>query len=95
MADGRGLSRQPVMHNRFILVGPPADPAHLRGATSAVEGFKRIAASGAPFVSRADDSGTNKKELELWEAAGATPRGAAYIQVRSIAQRQIGSISGS
>jgi tungstate transport system substrate-binding protein len=80
MADGRGLSRQPVMHNNFIVVGPPTDPAHVRGAPSAVEGFKRIATSGAPFVSRADDSGTNKKELELWQAAGVTPQGAAYIK---------------
>jgi hypothetical protein len=59
MADGRGLSRQLVMHNRFIVVGPAADPANVRGATSAVDAFARIAASGAPFVSR---------ELELWQA---------------------------
>jgi tungstate transport system substrate-binding protein len=76
MADGRGLSRQLVMHNRFIVVGPAA---HVRGATSAVEAFTRIATSGAAFVSRADDSGTNK-ELELWQAAGVTPRGVAYIK---------------
>jgi tungstate transport system substrate-binding protein len=80
MADGRGLSRQPVMHNSFIVVGPAMDPAHVRGVPSAVEGFRRIAASRAPFVSRADDSGTNKKELELWQAAGAVPQGAAYIK---------------
>ncbi len=80
MADGRGLSRRLVMHNRFIVVGPVADPAHVRGATTAVEAFSRIAASGAAFVSRADDSGTNKKELELWQAAGVTPQGAAYIK---------------
>jgi tungstate transport system substrate-binding protein len=80
MADGRGLSRQPVMHNSFIVVGPAMDPAHVRGVPSAVEGFRRIAASRAPFVSRADDSGTNKKELELWQAAGAVPQGAVYIK---------------
>jgi tungstate transport system substrate-binding protein len=80
MADGRGLSRQVVMHNRFIVVGPATDPAHVHGATSAVDAFARIAASGAAFVSRADDSGTNKKELELWQTAGATPQGAAYIK---------------
>src|SRR5450755_4888962 len=41
MAGGRGLSRQLVMHNRFIVVGPAADPAHVRGSTDAVEAFKR------------------------------------------------------
>lgn len=74
MADGRGLSRELVMHNRFIIVGPADDPAHVRQAQSAVEGFARIAASGAPFVSRADDSGTNKKELELWRSAAQRRR---------------------
>jgi len=78
MADGRGLSRQLVMHNRFIVVGPGT--AHVRAATSAVDAFRRIATAGAAFVSRADDSGTNKKELELWQAAGVTPQGAAYIK---------------
>jgi len=80
MADGRALSREPVMHNSFIVVGPATDPAHVRGAPSAVAGFARIAGSGAPFVSRADDSGTNKKERELWQAAGAMPQGTAYIK---------------
>jgi len=80
MADGRGLSRELVMHNRFIVVGPSTDPAHVRGVATAVEAFKRIAAAGAPFLSRADDSGTNKKELELWQAADATPQGAWYIK---------------
>lgn len=80
MADGRGLDRELVMHNRFIIVGPASDPAHVKGATSAVDAFKRIAAAGAPFVSRADDSGTNKKEREFWTAAGVTPQGAWYIK---------------
>ena len=83
MSDGRGLSRALVMHNRFIIVGPAADPAHLAGSTDAVEALRRIAASGAPFVSRADDSGTNKKELDLWRAAGTAPPPAAYIKAGS------------
>jgi tungstate transport system substrate-binding protein len=83
MAGGRGLSRALVMHNRFIVVGPAADPAHVRGSTDAVEAFKRIAAARSPFVSRADDSGTNKKELELWRAAGMLPPGSAYIKTGS------------
>jgi tungstate transport system substrate-binding protein len=79
MADGRGLSRDLVMHNYFIVVGPPTDPARIRGAT-VVEAFKRISVATVPFVSRADDSGTNKKELELWKAAGDTPQGGWYIK---------------
>ncbi|HYM91786.1 MAG TPA: substrate-binding domain-containing protein, partial [bacterium] len=69
-----------VMHNMFIVVAPTNDPAKVKGAGTAVEAFKRIAAAGAPFVSRADDSGTNKKELDLWGAAGVTPHGAWYIR---------------
>ena len=80
MAKGRGLSRQLVMHNSFIVVGPPEDPAKVKGAATAVEAFKRIAAASAPFVSRADNSGTNIKELELWKAAGVTPQGTWYIK---------------
>jgi len=80
MAKGRGLERKLLMHNMFILAGPSGDPAKVRGAATAVEAFKRIAATGAPFVSRADDSGTNLKELEIWKAAGITPRGAWYIK---------------
>jgi tungstate transport system substrate-binding protein len=80
MAGGRGLERDPVMHNSFILVGPASDPAGTKGAPTPIEAFKRIAAAAAPFVSRADDSGTNKKELELWQAAGVVPQGAWYIK---------------
>ncbi len=80
MADGRGLERDLVMHNNFIVVGPAADPAKIEGTATAVEALKRIAAVRASFVSRADDSGTNKKELELWQAAGITPQGAWYIK---------------
>jgi tungstate transport system substrate-binding protein len=80
MADDRGLSRELVMHNNFIIVGPSSDPANVRGTATAVDAFKHIAAAGALFVSRADDSGTNKKELDLWSTAGITPQGAWYIK---------------
>jgi tungstate transport system substrate-binding protein len=82
MAEGRGLERAAVMHDSFIVVGPGADPANVKGAPTAVAAFKRIAMAGAPFVSRADDSGTNKKELELWQAAGVTP-GGWYVRTGS------------
>jgi tungstate transport system substrate-binding protein len=68
-----------VMHNDFIVVGPSADPAKIRGL-KAVDAFKKIAEQAAPFISRGDDSGTNKKELELWKDAGLQPGGSWYVQ---------------
>jgi len=83
MAKGRGLSRALVMHNAFIVVGPAADPAHVRGLPTAQAAFAAVARAGAPFVSRGDDSGTNIKELALWKAAGVTPAGAWYVKTGS------------
>ena len=71
--NGYGLERVPFMYNYFVIVGPADDPAGIAGSASAAEAFQKIAASGSKFVSRGDDSGTNKKELQLWEAAGVTP----------------------
>ena len=68
--NGYGVKRHPVMYNDFIIVGPDADPAGINGMESAPEAFATIAAAEAPFTSRGDDSGTNKKELEIWDAAG-------------------------
>ena len=73
VAEGHGEKRYPVMHNDFVLVGPPTDPAGVRSATSAADAFRRIAAAQALFVSRGDDSGTHKKELSLWQAAAVEP----------------------
>lgn len=75
MAEGSGLRRRLVMHNDFVVVGPPSDPAGLKGARSAAEAFRRIAAGKAPFVSRADQSGTHAEEKKLWKAAGFDPAG--------------------
>ena len=77
MAEGHGAARFDVMHNDFVLMGPAADPAHVRGA-DAVEAFRRIAAAAAPFVSRGDQSGTHMKELALWKKAGVEPAGQAW-----------------
>ena len=77
MAEGHGFARFDVMHNDFVLMGPAADPAHVRGA-DAVEAFQRIAAAAAPFVSRGDQSGTHVKELALWKKAGVEPEGQAW-----------------
>lgn len=73
MAAGHGVQRLPVMWNEFVIVGPPEDPAGVRGESSAIAALRRIAARDAAFVSRGDSSGTHLRELELWEAAGTTP----------------------
>jgi tungstate transport system substrate-binding protein len=77
LAEGDGSLRLDVMHNDFVVAGPPADPAGIKGA-GAVEAFGKIAAAGAPFISRGDQSGTHKKEQELWKQAGADPSGRAW-----------------
>lgn len=79
MAAGHGTRREDVMFNDFVIVGPPADPAGIRGMTDAAAALTTIAAAEAPFVSRGDDSGTHTKELSVWEAAGIAPEGDWYI----------------
>jgi tungstate transport system substrate-binding protein len=80
MAHGYGASRAAVMHNDFVLVGPPGDPAGVAKADNAVEAMRMIAQTKAPFASRADESGTNTKELDLWDEAGVDPQGSWYIE---------------
>ena len=70
VAEGYGTKRYAVMHNDFVLVGPPADPAGIKGMSDAAAALKQIASSAAPFVSRGDDSGTHTKEQALWKATG-------------------------
>jgi tungstate transport system substrate-binding protein len=69
-----------VMHNDFVLVGPPADPAHVTRAGGILPALEAIAHDRDSFASRADDSGTNAKELKLWKAAGIAPSGSWYIK---------------
>lgn len=80
MADGHGSSREPVMHNDFVIVGPPDDPADLAEEDAADDALRKIAESEEPFASRADDSGTHAKELTLWEQAGVEPGGDWYVE---------------
>ena len=72
---GYGVERIPFMYNYFVIVGPEDDPAGVKDCETAADAFKAIADSGSTFVSRGDDSGTNKKELQIWEAAGVDPNG--------------------
>ncbi len=80
LAAGDGLCRNAIMYNRFVIVGPSADPADVRNATSAEDAFHRIYNTSARFESRADNSGTYNKELALWAAGGlnASSFGAWY-----------------
>lgn len=78
VARGFGVERQEVMYNDFVIVGPEADPAAIAGMDDGAAALARIAAAGAPFVSRGDESGTHAKEMSLWAAAGITPGGAWY-----------------
>ena len=78
MAAGFGVDREIVMYNDFVIVGPEADPAAIRGQTSALDAMRAIADAEATFVSRGDDSGTHALELNLWEQAGLEPAGDWY-----------------
>ena len=70
MAEGEGVKRYPVMYNDFVIVGPRSDPAHVKGGKDVLAAFRAIAAAQAPFVSRADKSGTHAAELRYWKLAG-------------------------
>jgi len=73
--EGYFVNRHDVMYNDFVIIGPPDDPAKIKGIKSAIDAFRKIAESGSPFVSRGDNSGTNTKELEIWRKAGIDPKG--------------------
>lgn len=81
VAAGYGVERHEIMYNDFVIVGPPDDPAGVRGMQDAGKALGKIAAASATFVSRGDDSGTHKKELALWQQAGIEPDGRWYRQV--------------
>ncbi len=80
VADGTLMNRRLVMHNAFLLAGPAADPAKVKGITKAIDALKKIAEAKAPFVSRGDDSATHKLEKKLWEEAGIKPAGEWYLE---------------
>jgi tungstate transport system substrate-binding protein len=79
MAAGYGEARLPVMHNMFVLLGPPDDPAAAAQAPL-LEALRRIRDRGLPFVSRGDRSGTHRAEQALWARAGVVPDWAGYVE---------------
>jgi tungstate transport system substrate-binding protein len=80
IADGKMLNRRLVMYNDFVIIGPAADPARIKGMTKAADAMKAIAATGSRFVSRGDNSGTHNLEKELWKLAGVEPQSGWYIE---------------
>jgi len=80
VAEGKMHNRRLVMYNDFLVIGPEADPAKIRGDRSVVAALKKIAQTGARFVSRGDKSGTHVLEQNLWKAADLTPAAPWYIE---------------
>jgi tungstate transport system substrate-binding protein len=79
VAEGYGTERIPLMYNDFVIVGPAGDPAGIKGVKSAREALKKIAETGALFITRGDKSGTHIAEMDLWKAAGIKPSGPWYV----------------
>ncbi len=77
VSDGMGTERTDLMYNDFVIVGPAEDPAGVAGMEDAQEALARIAEAEAPFASRGDDSGTNRKEMSLWSDTGTDPTSAS------------------
>ena len=88
VTEGYGVNRRIIMHNDFIVVGPGEDPAKIKGTKSTLDSFKKIAASGALFLSRADKSGTHSKEMGIWKAAGMNPEGQKWYQQTGLGMGQ-------
>ena len=88
MAEGYGINRRLVMHNDFIIVGPPGDPAKIKAMKSSVESFKRIASTKALFLSRGDNSGTHAKEKSIWKATGINPEAEKWYQQTGLGMGQ-------
>lgn len=81
IAAGHGVDRHDVMYNDFLIIGPAADPAGIKGGNDAVAAFTQISENEAIFLSRGDESGTHKKELTIWKAAEIEPTGDWYNSV--------------
>jgi tungstate transport system substrate-binding protein len=93
MKGGFGASRALVMHNDFVVVGPPSDPAGIKGTKPTAAAFRKIAGKGALFLSRGDNSGTHAKELGLWKSAGVAPEGKPWYQQTGLGMGQTLSVA--
>lgn len=86
VAAGWGVDRHDVMYNDFVIIGPKRDPVHVAGGKDAVAAFREIAAAKAPFLSRGDDSGTDREEKRLWQDAGIDIKKAGDGWYREVGQ---------
>jgi len=77
--EGFGTERISLMYNDFVIVGPPNDPAGIKGMNSVTDALKKISETKVTFISRGDKSGTHVAEMELWEKAGLKPSGSWYV----------------
>jgi len=88
MEEGHGINRRIVMHNDFIVVGPPNDSAGIKGLRSASEAFQKMASAGSLFISRGDNSGTHAKEKGVWKQTGMSPEGQKWYQQTGLGMGQ-------
>jgi tungstate transport system substrate-binding protein len=88
VADGYGINRRIIMHNDFIVVGPPEDPAKIRGIKSSPQAFKKIESAAALFLSRGDNSGTHSKEKAIWKVSGLNPEKEKWYQQTGLGMGQ-------
>lgn len=80
--EGFFVNRHDVMYNDFVIIGPPDDPAKVKGIKSVSEAVRKISGGGYPFVSRGDNSGTHTKELSIWKRVRIEPKGQKwYLEV--------------
>jgi tungstate transport system substrate-binding protein len=86
--EGYGINRRLIMHNDFIIIGPADDPAKIKGIKASAEALKKIAAAGALFVSRGDNSGTHAKEKAIWKQAEITSGGQKWYQETGLGMGQ-------
>jgi tungstate transport system substrate-binding protein len=93
IAEGLGVNRRLVMHNDFVILGPTADNAKIKGKKSAASAFKDIAGANVLFISRGDNSGTHSQEKKLWKAAGINPEGQKWYQQTGLGMGQTLNVS--
>jgi len=91
--QGFGINRKLVMHNDFIILGPAADPAKIKGQKSALDALKKIASANALFLSRGDNSGTHALEKKLWKKAGINSEGQKWYQQTGLGMGQTLSVA--
>jgi len=93
VTEGYGINRRFIMHNHFIIVGPPEDPAKIKGIKLASDAFKKIALHKTLFISRGDNSGTHIKERDIWKAAGINPEKERWYQQTGLGMGQTLSVT--